>query len=92
MNFSLSEEEIERYKTWVPDILKMGIEKQKSVIKENHLFYPEYEYCWSEGYPYCGAIGGQFEFTFTPTSLGTIASVKDNVTGEKLILTDFGDF
>jgi hypothetical protein len=38
---------------------------------------------------YTGAIGGQFTFEFTNTSLGQIASVYDNVSKERLVLTDF---
>jgi len=41
---------------------------------------------------YVGAIGGQFTFTFTPTSIGTIKTIIDNVSGEKCDLTDYDDF
>ncbi len=41
---------------------------------------------------YTGAIGGQFTFEFTNTSLGQIASVYDNVSKERLVLTDFDNW
>lgn len=37
----------------------------------------------------CGAIGGQFTFSFTPTGIGVVVKVRDCVTGEELDLTDY---
>lgn len=39
-----------------------------------------------------GAIGGRWTYTFTPTSLGVIASIVDNVTKATEDLTDFSNF
>jgi hypothetical protein len=36
---------------------------------------------------YSGAIGGQFSFVFSPTSIGMVASVTDG--NESLDLTDY---
>lgn len=36
---------------------------------------------------YSGAIGGQFSFVFTPTSIGEIVSVVDSKSKEELNLT-----
>lgn len=41
---------------------------------------------------YCGAIGGQFTFTFTRTSIVQVATVIDNVSKEELTLTDFDEW
>lgn len=38
-----------------------------------------------------GAIGGRLTYCFTPTSLGTIASVKC-ACGEEITLTDFSEW
>ena len=38
---------------------------------------------------YSGAIGGQFSYKFTPTSLGDIITVIDGTSGEELNVTDF---
>jgi len=41
---------------------------------------------------YAGAIGGAFTYSFTPTSMGVIASVECGFCKEKLVLTDFNDW
>lgn len=38
---------------------------------------------------YTGVSGGRYTYVFTPTSLGCIVSVLDNVTNDKLDLTDY---
>jgi hypothetical protein len=38
--------------------------------------------------PYYGATGGGFSYTFLPTSLGTIITVKEAITGKELNVTD----
>ena len=41
---------------------------------------------WMDGLPKAnsGPIGGRFKYEFTPTSIGTIASVVDTVTKERI--------
>lgn len=39
---------------------------------------------------YEGSIGGRFTYSFTPTSLGTVTKVRDNISGEELDVTDYG--
>ncbi len=39
-----------------------------------------------------GAIGGQFSYIFTPTSIGTCVSIRDQVSGAEENITDFGDW
>lgn len=41
---------------------------------------------------YCGAIGGQFTFTFSNTSIGQFRTVIDNVSKEECHLTDLDNF
>lgn len=38
---------------------------------------------------YDGAIGGRLTYSFTPTSIGTIVKVKDNMSGSEIDLTDY---
>lgn len=38
---------------------------------------------------YTGASGGRFTFSFTPTNLGLVTTVTDELTGTKLDLTDY---
>ena len=46
---------------------------------------------WVSGHNlvYEGASGGRYTYSFTPTSLGIVYEVIDNVTGEKLNVTDY---
>jgi hypothetical protein len=39
-----------------------------------------------------GAVGGRFQFIFTPTGIGDCCSVHDSVTGVDLDITDFTDW
>lgn len=41
---------------------------------------------------YKGAIGGAITYSFTPTSLGQVFVVKNNLTGEILNLTDYASW
>ncbi len=36
-----------------------------------------------------GAIGGQFTYCFTPTSIGVAVVIKDSISGEELNVTDY---
>lgn len=38
---------------------------------------------------YSGAIGGRYTFSFTPTSLGLITKVRDNISEQEIDLTDY---
>lgn len=38
---------------------------------------------------YIGAIGGMFTYSFTPTTLGTIIKVTNNVSGSMVDLSDY---
>jgi hypothetical protein len=40
------------------------------------------------GEPYYGATGGGLSYTFIPTSLGTIITVKEAITGKELNVSD----
>lgn len=44
---------------------------------------------WKENGPVGGAIGGIYTYCFTPTTLGYITVVKNNITKEEINLTDF---
>ena len=46
---------------------------------------------WMDSFPKenTGAIGGRFTFMITPTSLGTVVKMKDEITGE---IKDFTDY
>ena len=44
------------------------------------------------GGPNYGAIGGGFTYMFTPTGLGMVIKVVNNITKEELDLTDYKDW
>ena len=39
-----------------------------------------------------GAIGGQFTYEFTPTTIGVIVKVRDCITHESIDLTEYETF
>lgn len=39
-----------------------------------------------------GANGGVYSYTFTPTTLGVVILVKNNINQEEINLTNFGDW
>lgn len=41
---------------------------------------------------YCGAIGGRWTYSFTPTTLGIAVSVRDNLTKLEIDLTEYEDW
>lgn len=46
---------------------------------------------WIDQLPTCPgtAIGGQFTYSFTPTSLGDVVKVKCGFTGQEIDLSDY---
>lgn len=86
MKFELNDAELEKFEAWEKEIYKKGVKLQKKTMKNPDSFVKE---CWKDGYPYTGAIGGQFMFIITQTSLGPTLVVKDAITNEELNLTDY---
>lgn len=87
MKFELNDAQLEKLDSWKREQNKKAVEKQKAEppdIDERLL-----QEMWNTGFPYTGAIGGDLEFIFTPTSIGVIAVVKHVMTGEELDLTDY---
>ena len=88
-SFELNDSQIQKLEEWKKKMFKKGVALQKEQ-------YPDpdetMKFCWEEGFPYTGAIGGQFSFIFTPTSIGVAVQAKDALTGETLELTDYSDW
>jgi len=61
--------------------LSKWIEEQDSLVQKDDF-----------GQPCYGTIGGGYSFIYTPTSLGTVYEVRNNVTKEILNLTNYGDW
>jgi hypothetical protein len=92
MKFELNDVELANFEKWKEFIIPVSIEYQKRSIKVTDPFYEDYAMCWGMGFPYCGAIGGQFSFRFSTTSIGTTVVVIDNVTKAEYNITDWSCF
>jgi hypothetical protein len=42
--------------------------------------------------PYYGAIGGAYTFSFTPTTLGTVVTITNGLTNDKIDLTKYDEW
>lgn len=73
---------------WIKAVYERGIEIQKKTVTSDDPLYETYKLSWDMGFPYTGASGGQFTYSFTPTSLGVLAYIKDSVTHEVLDITN----
>jgi hypothetical protein len=89
MKFELTESQQKKLEAWKTDVYHRGVELQKSTLNGEHPFRLEYEMSWELGYPYTGAIGGQFTYQFTPNSIGESVRVIDQVTGDHIDLTEY---
>ena len=91
--FELTNEEIDRVETW----LKTEVYPKEVAWQQDTITDPNYEmaFCWEEGVPYEGAIGGGLTYEFTHTSLGviTVARYKSGRHTEyRLDLTDYASW
>lgn len=50
------------------------------------------EFIKKQDKPYAGAIGGQFSYIFTPTSIGCVIKVLNHFTGEECDVTDYEEW
>jgi hypothetical protein len=78
--FGLDEKQAQKLSAWKEEQHKKVIEKQKGTKVEH------------PGEAYYGCSGGAFTYMFTPTTLGLVTEVKNNLTGETINLTDFEDW
>jgi hypothetical protein len=69
----------EWYQSLMPEILAI----QKRGMKDS-----SFRDIVESDVPYYGATGGGLSYTFTPTSLGTIITVKEAITGKELNVSD----
>ena len=87
--FELTSSQVKKIEAWQKQVYARGVELQQKTISPSDSFYSVYKESWDMGYPYTGAIGGQFEYVFVPTSIGVTAKVRDLVTDETLNITDY---
>jgi hypothetical protein len=85
--FTVTVGQYEKVEKWLDEQNVKAVEIQRKKHKNPD---PIYEMCWEMGLPYCGAIGGEVSYEFSPTSLGDCLVVKHAVTKEELNITDYG--
>jgi len=82
MQFNLTEEDMEKVSKFNEEqnekVYKKQVKKGGKIGEMASLY----------GKAYYGAIGGELTFSFTPTGLGCVITVKHGVTGEELDLTN----
>lgn len=90
MKFLLTENQTIRLDEWKANQNKKAVQEQK----QNPPDVPQdlLDEFWEMGYPYGGAVGGNLTYSFTPTSIGVVVTVKDAFTNETIDLTDYEDW
>jgi len=68
--------QITKMEAWLTECNKKAVEYQKETFSENMM--RDAEWCWKDGYPYSGAIGGSHSYKITPTSLGQVVQLEFN--------------
>ena len=87
LSFEVTVGQYEKIQAWLNEQNVKAISIQRKKYGKNA--GPEFHMSWEMGYPYCGAIGGEIKYEFSPTSLGDCLVVKHSVTGEEINVTDF---
>lgn len=87
MKFEVDESQMDKLEAWITEQDLKAVEIQKQTPR--HHKDTCYTMMWENGVPYTGAIGGAISYTFTPTSIGVVATVTHAITKEELNVTDF---
>jgi len=99
--FRLSESQLARLKRWMLEIDTKLATNQSETGK---LFYGKNKLSpriirliresieRGEPAPYYGASGGAYEYSFVPTSIGTVIKVKNVVSGDIIDLSEYEDW
>lgn len=85
MNFQVTPEEESKIDKWLRETVYPPILEEQR--KDPHLASLHFEDEEGYTYPYFGAVGGDLTYSFRPTSIGTIFTVKS--CGHELDLTDY---
>jgi hypothetical protein len=82
--FALSESQQRKIDKWILEVIN------PKLLEKARNGEPGYWIIEDEGtaYAYAGAIGGEYTYKFTPTSLGVIIQVEHFI-GEKIDVTDY---
>ena len=82
--YALDDDQLQKLNGWLTNVIARidkKNEKSPHAALARHLE--------REGEVYAGVIGGNLTISFTPTGMGTVTKVTENVTGEVLDLTDY---
>jgi hypothetical protein len=90
-NFTLTDEQTIQLCQWTAEQNRKAVAEQR-INPPVGVSCDLLDACWSQGYPYGGAIGGSLTFMFTPTGLGVVTRVRDAFTLEEIDLSDYGDW
>lgn len=88
MQFIVTESQQEKIKIWAAEQDAIYLAKQREEVASGKVrgFAAR---LIAAGEPYYGAIGGELEYCFCPTSLGDVLVVKHNGTNAEINVTDF---
>ena len=83
-----STDKINKFYLWKDEQSKQVVEMQR---KNSLAEFPDkfLQRLNDKGIPYYGASGGELTYSFTPTSLGMIVSVRHGVTKQEFDFTDY---
>lgn len=83
--FELTQHQQQKLREWFDVCDKLILEKQK-----NEMSKEDFVLKTGNGmYPYFGAIGGNYKYSFTPNSIGMCVEVTNIYLNETLDLTDY---
>ena len=87
MNFKITDTQLAQVQEWLErSVYPKVIEEQKNAHRGKPV--PEYtQFCWDDGYPYQGAIGGGTTYSFTPNSIG--CTIKVSAYGQELDISEY---
>ena len=85
----IPEDKVASWAAWLQAQNEKAIEHQKNTVTPTNPFYETFVVSWEMGYPYCGAIGGEYTYEITPTSMGFVVKAINAITGDKFDLSDY---
>ena len=83
--FELTQNQQQKLREWFDVCDKLILEKQKNEMSKEDFILKT----GNGMYPYFGAIGGNYKYSFTPNSIGMGVEVTNIYLNETLDLTDY---
>jgi hypothetical protein len=93
LKFSITDEQQAKVEKWLrEEVYPAVIADQKARTPVDDPAYEISKYCWDQGHPYGGAIGGGVSYVFTPTSIGVVVHAQEDYTSKSIDITDYDHF